>query len=81
MNEIVKKIKEAMEGEMKNIVGLTEENVVSSDFNGNSLSSIIDVNASIALNENFFKIISWYDNEFGYSCRVVDLIEYVLKKK
>lgn len=81
MAKIVEKVKEAANGKMKNIMGITEEEVVSSDFNENSLSSIFDVKASIALNDNFFKVISWYDNEYGYSCRVVDLIEYVLKKK
>jgi len=70
-------IKEASEGDMKGILGYTEDQVVSSDFIGCQLSSIFDSDASIVLNENFVKLISWYDNEFGYSCRVVDLISHM----
>lgn len=80
MDNIITAIKKAMEGDMKGIVGITDEHVVSSDFNHCPLSSIIDTKASIALNDNFFKIISWYDNEHGYSCRVVDLLEYINKQ-
>lgn len=54
--------------------------VVSTDFVGDSHSSIFDANACISLNPNFVKLISWYDNEFGYSCRVVDLISYIATK-
>jgi glyceraldehyde 3-phosphate dehydrogenase len=66
-------IKAASEGKMKGIMGYTEEEVVSSDFIGCPLSSIYDAKASIELNSRFFKLVSWYDNEYGYSCRVVDL--------
>lgn len=61
----------------KGILGYTEEEVVSSDLTGNTLSSIFDAKAGISLNSNFVKLISWYDNEFGYSCRVIDLIKYI----
>ncbi|KAM0687125.1 hypothetical protein COBT_001641, partial [Conglomerata obtusa] len=80
MNEISGKIKEASKSTFKNIVDYTNEDVVSSDFNGNAFSSIYDEKASIGLNNNFFKVISWYDNEFGYSARVVDLAEFIFKK-
>jgi glyceraldehyde-3-phosphate dehydrogenase/erythrose-4-phosphate dehydrogenase len=58
-------------------MGYTEDQVVSSDFIGSHYSSVFDADASIVLNENFVKLISWYDNEFGYSCRVVDLAAYI----
>ncbi|KAL3862419.1 hypothetical protein ACJMK2_008385 [Sinanodonta woodiana] len=77
--EIVAAIKEASEGSMKGILGFTEDDVVSSDFIGDSHSSIFDAKAGISLNNNFVKLISWYDNEFGYSCRVVDLIKHMAK--
>lgn len=72
-------IKEAAEGPMKGIMGYTEEDVVSSDFIGDHQSSIFDAKAGIALNDNFVKLVSWYDNEYGYSCRVVDLITHMAK--
>ncbi|MCB1143713.1 MAG: type I glyceraldehyde-3-phosphate dehydrogenase [Leptospiraceae bacterium] len=78
--EIKKKMKEAAEGSMKGILGYTDEEVVSTDFTGSPLSSIFDSGACIELNGNFFKLISWYDNEMGYSNRVVDLIRYMVKK-
>lgn len=77
--EIVAAIKEASQGSMKGILGFTEDDVVSSDFIGDSHSSIFDAKAGISLNNNFVKLISWYDNEFGYSCRVVDLIKHMAK--
>ena len=70
-------VKAAAEGKMKGIMGYTDEEVVSSDFIGCSLSSIYDSKACIELNPRFFKLISWYDNEYGYSCRVVDLIKLI----
>lgn len=79
--EICKAMKEASEGSMKNILGYTEEQVVSSDFNGSHFSSIFDKGAGIALNEQFFKLISWYDNEMGYSARIVDLVKYMASRK
>jgi glyceraldehyde 3-phosphate dehydrogenase len=76
-DEIKAAIKEAAEGPLKGILGYTEDEVVSSDFIGDTRSSIFDANAGIQLNPNFVKLISWYDNEVGYSHRVVDLIEYM----
>jgi len=80
-DEIKQKVKEASEGPLKGILGYTEDQVVSSDFIGESTSSIFDADAGIQLNPNFVKLVSWYDNEFGYSCRVVDLIKFIQSKK
>lgn len=77
-DEIKAAVKAASESDSwKGILGYTEDEVVSSDFVGDSHSSIFDAKAGISLNKNFVKLISWYDNEFGYSCRVVDLIKYM----
>jgi glyceraldehyde 3-phosphate dehydrogenase len=76
-DEIKKAIREASEGPLKGILGYTEDEVVSSDFIGDSHSSIFDAKAGISLNPNFVKLISWYDNEWGYSHRVVDLVKHV----
>jgi len=76
MDEIKKAIKDASETKMKGILGYTEDQVVSCDFNADTRSSIFDANACIQLNNNFVKLVSWYDNEFGYSNRVVDLIAF-----
>ena len=73
-DKIAEKMKEASEGSLKGILGYTEDPVVSSDFLGCKLSSIFDKDAGIALNDNFFKVIAWYDNEIGYSQRLLDLI-------
>ncbi len=75
--EIKSAIREASEGPLKGILAYTEDEVVSSDFIGDCHSSIFDAKAGIALNDNFVKLISWYDNEYGYSHRVVDLAVYV----
>lgn len=75
--EIKAVIKKASENELKGILAYTEDEVVSTDFIGDAHSSIFDANAGISLNDNFVKLVSWYDNEFGYSCRVVDLIKHV----
>jgi len=75
--EIKATIKKASEGELKGILGYTEDLVVSSDFVGDARSSIFDANAGIALTNNFVKLVSWYDNEFGYSNRVLDLIKHM----
>jgi len=73
---IVNVIKVASEKEMNGILGWTDEDLVSKDFEGDSRSSIFDIKAGIALNDNFVKLVSWYDNEWGYSNRLVDLIVY-----
>ena len=67
----------ASEGELKGILGYTEEPVVSSDFLGDSRTSIFDADAGIALSDTFVKVVSWYDNEMGYSHKVCDLIIYM----
>jgi glyceraldehyde 3-phosphate dehydrogenase len=75
--EIKKAFKDASEGSMKGVLGYTEELVVSQDFVGDTRASIFDADAAIELNSKFFKVVSWYDNEFGYSNKLVDLIEYI----
>jgi len=72
-------IKEASEGHLKGILAYSEDDLVSSDLNGNNASSIFDAKAGISLNDNFAKVISWYDNEWGYSRRVLDLVAYIAK--
>ncbi len=76
-DEIKAAMKEASEGEMKGILGYTEEEVVSSDFLGDARTSIFDAKAGIALNKNFVKLVSWYDNEWGYSNKVLELIVHM----
>jgi len=75
--EINSSMKAASEGKLKGILGFTDEDVVSSDFIGSTYSSIYDAGAGIGLNDRFFKLVSWYDNEMGYSTRLIDLIEYM----
>ena len=78
-DEICKAIKKSSENEMKGILGYTDEDVVSSDFIHDSRSSIFDAKAGIGLNSNFFKVVSWYDNEWGYSCRMLDMADLITK--
>jgi glyceraldehyde 3-phosphate dehydrogenase len=78
--EICAAMKKASETYLKGILGYTEDEVVSSDFIHCELSSIFDAGSGIELNSKFFKLVSWYDNEWGYSCRVGDLIKVMLKK-
>jgi glyceraldehyde 3-phosphate dehydrogenase len=73
-------MKEAAEGELKGILGYTDEDVVSSDFIGDSRTSIFDAKAGIALSDRFVKLVSWYDNEWGYSNKVLDLVAVMDKK-
>ncbi|GAB4279491.1 MAG: glyceraldehyde-3-phosphate dehydrogenase [Candidatus Rifleibacteriota bacterium] len=73
-------MKAASEGPMKGILGYTEDSVVSTDFIGDSHSSIFDAQAGISLNDHFVKVVSWYDNEWGYSCRVIDLLLHIARK-
>ena len=77
--EIKKAIKAASEGAMKGVLGYTEDDVVSTDFNGEICTSVFDAKAGIALNDNFVKLVSWYDNETGYSNKVLDLIAHISK--
>jgi glyceraldehyde 3-phosphate dehydrogenase len=79
--EICTAMKEASENGLRGILGYTDEEVVSMDFKGDSRSSIFDAGAGIELNANFFKVVSWYDNEWGYSHRVVDLMLSMAKKE
>jgi len=76
--EIKAAVREAADGPMKGIMGYTEDEVVSTDFIGCSLSSVFDAKAGIALTDTFVKLVSWYDNEWGYSNRLKDLIVYVM---
>ncbi len=76
-DEIKKKMKEASEGAMKGILGYTEDDVVSADFVTDARTSIFDAGAGIMLNETFVKLVAWYDNEWGYSNKVVDLIAHM----
>jgi len=75
--EICAAVKAASEGPMKGVLGYTEDAVVSSDFVSDPRSSIFDAKAGIALTDNFVKLVSWYDNEAGYSNRVLDLIKHM----
>jgi len=79
--DICAAMKAAADGPLKGILGYTEEEVVSSYFIHDSRSSIFDAGAGIELNANFFKVVSWYDNEWGYSCRVIDLIAHMARKE
>lgn len=79
MEKILEAFKIAEQGELKGIVGICDKPLVSSDFIGDSRTSIFDVNASIMLNSNFVKLVAWYDNEWGYSCKLVDLVEHICK--
>jgi glyceraldehyde 3-phosphate dehydrogenase len=73
-------MKAAAEGPMKGALDYTEDEVVSSDFIGHPASSIFDAKAGIQLNDRFFKVVSWYDNEWGYSCRCVDMLKFMAQR-
>lgn len=75
--DICATIKQATIGELKGVMGYTDENVVSTDFNGEKLTSIFDAKAGISLNNKFVKLVAWYDNETGYSNKLLDLISYI----
>jgi glyceraldehyde 3-phosphate dehydrogenase len=77
--EVMAVLKKASENEMKGILGYTEDLVVSQDFISDSRTSIVDAKAGIGLNSTFFKIISWYDNEYGYSSKLIDLAVHIAK--
>ncbi|MFO8002140.1 MAG: type I glyceraldehyde-3-phosphate dehydrogenase [Marinilabilia sp.] len=76
---VCKAMKEAADGELKGVLGYTDEPVVSNDFLGDARTSIFDAGAGIGLNDNFVKVVSWYDNEWGYSCKVVELVQHMAK--
>ena len=77
--EICKEVKRRSESDLKGIVGYTDQPVVSSDFIGDSRTCIFDEKAGIMLSGKFVKLVAWYDNEWGYSCKVVDLIKHIAK--
>jgi glyceraldehyde 3-phosphate dehydrogenase len=79
--EVKAALKAASENELAGVLGYTEEAVVSQDFVSEPRTSVFDADASIALNDNFFKLVSWYDNEFGYSTKLVDLATYIANVK
>merc|ERR1712227_407318 len=81
MDEIIAKVKEAAGGSMKGVLDFTDEEVVSTDFVTWPASSIVDISAGIALNDTFVKLVSWYDNEWGYSNRLVDLTIFMSTKE
>jgi glyceraldehyde 3-phosphate dehydrogenase len=78
-DEICAAMKEASEGELKGIMGYTEDAVVSNDFLGDARTSVFDATAGIALTDTFVKLVSWYDNEWGYSNKVLDLVAHISK--
>ena len=80
-DEIKAVVKKASATTLRGIMGYTEDAVVSSDFIGESCTSVFDANAGIMLNPNFVKLVAWYDNEWGYSCKVIDLIEHMARTK
>ncbi len=80
-DQVCQAMLQAAEGKMQGILGYTDEEVVSSDFIGSTYSAIFDEKAGIALNEHFIKVVAWYDNEMGYSARVVDLLGYVADRE
>ncbi|MFN7667071.1 MAG: type I glyceraldehyde-3-phosphate dehydrogenase, partial [Burkholderiales bacterium] len=77
--DICRAMKSASDGELRGVLGYTEEKVVSTDFRGCSLPSIFDSEAGIALDETFIKLVAWYDNEYGYTCNMLNLVKYMAK--
>lgn len=78
-DEICKAMKEASEGAMKGVLGYTDQKVVSTDFRGESCTSIFDAEAGMALDKSFVKVVAWYDNEWGYSTKVLEMVRTVAK--
>ncbi|QOJ22470.1 MAG: type I glyceraldehyde-3-phosphate dehydrogenase [Gammaproteobacteria bacterium] len=78
-DEICKAMKEASEGSMKGVLGYTDQKVVSTDFRGESCTSIFDAEAGMALDKSFVKVVAWYDNEWGYSTKVLEMVRTVAK--
>lgn len=81
MEKIKCKLKAAANSYLKGILGFTEEELVSSDYIGDNRSCIFDVNASVPVSKCFVKFAAWYDNEFGYACRIVDLANYMASRE
>ncbi len=77
--QICAAMKKASEGELKGVLGYTDEKVVSTDFVGNSAPSTFDAEAGIALDGTFVKVVSWYDNEYGYTCNMLRMVQHVAK--
>jgi glyceraldehyde 3-phosphate dehydrogenase len=78
--EVNAALRKAADGDLKGILGFTDEPLVSRDFNGNPLSSIVDGPSTSVMDSTMLKVLAWYDNEWGYSCRVRDLITFIAKK-
>jgi glyceraldehyde 3-phosphate dehydrogenase len=78
-DDICKAMKAASEGPMKGILGYTEDSVVATDFRGEVCTSVFDAGAGIQLDKTFVKVVSWYDNEWGYSCKVLDLVARIAR--
>jgi glyceraldehyde 3-phosphate dehydrogenase len=78
--EICAAMKAASEGPMKGVLAYTEDKVVATDFRGESCTSVFDADAGIALDDTFVKIVAWYDNEWGYSCKVLEMLRVMAKK-
>lgn len=77
--DICKAMKAASEGAMKGVLGYTEEKVVATDFRGEACTSTFDAEAGIALDDTFVKVVAWYDNEWGYSCKVLEMVRVMSK--
>jgi glyceraldehyde 3-phosphate dehydrogenase len=78
--EICEAMKKASEGSMKGVLGYTDQKVVSTDFRGESATSIFDAEAGMALDGNFIKVVSWYDNEWGYSSKILEMARVIAGK-
>jgi glyceraldehyde 3-phosphate dehydrogenase len=78
--EICAAMKAASEGAMKGVLGYTADKVVATDFRGESRTSVFDADAGIALDDTFVKVVAWYDNEWGYSCKVLEMARVIAKK-
>jgi glyceraldehyde 3-phosphate dehydrogenase len=76
-DDICKAMKAASEGELKGVLGYTDEKVVSTDFRGVNTPSIFDAEAGIQLDETFVKVVAWYDNEYGYTCNMLRVVQHV----
>jgi len=80
VEEINDAFRKAANGEMKGILEYCDKPLVSSDFKGNPASAIFDALSTMVIDDNFIKVLAWYDNEWGYSCRLADLVVYIVKK-